>query len=198
MFDPSRPTCLATDWSKMGIGYWLCQKQCRCQGELPGCCRDGWQTVYMGSRFCSSTEARYAPIEGEALAAAWGVSKCRHYLLGMPRWTLAIDYKPLVPILSTKELDTIPNPRIMNQRVKLLPYTYTPVHVPGKRNVTPDTLSCGHVPAPPLPKIPLQDVMNVDPKYSETFGPPRWVTRPVRGVTASITEDTEHRDSDED
>merc|ERR1712240_203857 len=129
MFDPNRPTCLATDWSKMGIGYWLCQKQCRCQGELPGCCGDGWQTVYMGSRFCNSTEARYAPIEGEALAAAWGVSKGRHYLLGMPKWTLAIDHKPLVPILSTKELDTIPNPRIMNQRVKLLPYTYTAVHL---------------------------------------------------------------------
>ena len=116
----------------------------------------------------------------------------------MPRWTLAIDHKPLVPILSTKELDTIPNPRIMNQRVKLLPYTYTPVHVPGKCNVTPDTLSRGHVPAPPLQKIPLQDVMNVDPEYSETFGPPRWVTRPVRGVAASITENAEHGDSDED
>ena len=26
IFDPSKPTCLATDWSKNGIGFWLLQK----------------------------------------------------------------------------------------------------------------------------------------------------------------------------
>ena len=108
---------------------------------MPGCCKTGWQTVYMGSQFCNNAEARYAPIEGEALAAAWGMLKCRHYLLGMPKWTLAVDYKPLVPILSTKDLDAIPNPRILNQRVKVLPYNFTPQYIPGKQNVTPDTLS---------------------------------------------------------
>ena len=25
-FDPKLPTCLAMDWSKLGIGFWLCQK----------------------------------------------------------------------------------------------------------------------------------------------------------------------------
>ena len=28
IFDPSKPTCLATDWSKDGIGFWLFQKHC--------------------------------------------------------------------------------------------------------------------------------------------------------------------------
>ena len=140
--------------------------------------------MYMGSRFCTSAETRYAPVEGEALAAAWGTAKCKHYLLGMPHWTLAVDHKPLVPILSTKDLYTIPNPRILNQRVKLLPYNFTPRYVPGKDNVTPDALSRGHVISPPVTKhIPIQDVTNVGEKYVETFGPPGWVARPVRGVT---------------
>ena len=29
-FNPSLPTCLAMDWSKFGISYWLCQKRCFC------------------------------------------------------------------------------------------------------------------------------------------------------------------------
>ena len=82
-FDPGLPTCLATDWSKMGLGFWLCQKHCECQTDRPGCCNTSWQTTYMGSRFCSQAEQRYAPIEEEALAAAWGANKCRYYLLGM-------------------------------------------------------------------------------------------------------------------
>ena len=125
------------------------------------------------------------------MAAAWGVTKCRHYLLGMPKWTLAVDHKPLIPILSTKDLNEIPNPRILSQRVKLLPYTFTPRYIPGKENVTPDTLSRGHVAAAaaPTPSISLQDVTNVRTKYRETFGPPEWVARPARGVTEYMETD---------
>ena len=193
-FDPKLPTCLATDWAKVGIGYWLCQKHCECQGSLPGCCKTGWQTVFMGSRFCNNAEMRYAPIEGEALAAAWGTVKCRHYLLGMPSWTLAVDHKPLVPIMGTKDLDMIPNPRIMNQRVKILPYNYTAVYIPGKQNVVPDALSRGYLAEPKaLAKDPIsiQDVTNVGTGYAESFGPPSWVARPVRGVAAVIEEDSQ-------
>ncbi len=31
IFDKSKPICLATDWSKVGIGFWLFQKHCECQ-----------------------------------------------------------------------------------------------------------------------------------------------------------------------
>ena len=58
----------------------------------------------------------------------------------MKDWLLAVDHKPLIPILSTKELMLIPNTRIANQRVKMLPFSFTPVHIPGKTNVIPDTL----------------------------------------------------------
>ena len=98
---------------------------------------------------------------------------------------MGVDHKPLVPILSTKDLDAIPNPRILNQRVKLLPYNFTPRYVPGKENVTPDALSRGHVTSPVAAQqhIPLQDVTNVGERYAETFGPPGWVAQPVWGMT---------------
>ena len=40
IFDTSKPTCLATDWSKTGIGFWLLQKHCNCP-----------QTILVGGRF---------------------------------------------------------------------------------------------------------------------------------------------------
>merc|ERR1712082_101212 len=64
-FNPTLPTCLATDWSKFAIGYWLTQQHCDHHGQLPGCCPTGWQTVAVGSRFCTQAEQRYAPICGE-------------------------------------------------------------------------------------------------------------------------------------
>ena len=39
------------------------------------------------------------------------------------------------------KLILIPNPGIVNHRVKLLPYSFTPVHISEKTNVIPDTLS---------------------------------------------------------
>ena len=30
IFDKTKPTCLATDWSNNGIGYWLFQEHCDC------------------------------------------------------------------------------------------------------------------------------------------------------------------------
>ena len=30
IFDKTKPTCLTTDWSKDGVGYWLFQKHCTC------------------------------------------------------------------------------------------------------------------------------------------------------------------------
>jgi hypothetical protein len=48
-FDPSLPTALATDWSKLGIGYWLTQKHCSCPG-LGAAPQDGKpSTVGVGS-----------------------------------------------------------------------------------------------------------------------------------------------------
>ena len=59
-FDMSKITCLATDWSKEGIGFFLLQKHFSCQEITPVCCSNGWKLVFAGSRFTSGAESRYA------------------------------------------------------------------------------------------------------------------------------------------
>ena len=75
IFDKAKPTCLATDWSKTGIGFWLFQKHCQCSSTHPFCCPTGWKVTLVGSRFTHSAESRYAPVEGEALAVADALDK---------------------------------------------------------------------------------------------------------------------------
>ena len=56
IFDPGLHTCLRTDWSKAGMGYYLCQKVCEC--EDLACCTGGWRICLAGSRFNSGAESR--------------------------------------------------------------------------------------------------------------------------------------------
>ena len=75
IFDITKPTCLRPDYSTRGLGYFLLQKHCSCEGNTPQCCPDGWKITLAGSRFLQKAEERYAAIEGEALAIAWGWSR---------------------------------------------------------------------------------------------------------------------------
>ena len=189
-FDPSLPTALSTDWCKTGMGFWLCQKRCQCLEVKPGCCPKGWQTVYVGSRFCNGAESRYHPICGEARAAAYGVEKCRFFLLGMPDFLLCLDHRPLLKIFSpSTELGAITNPRLYNQKMRLLPYRFTPVFIPGKAHVTADCYSRrSDFPEQPdhtnADQISLLDIENVQPEYSSTMGPPSWVSQPASIMAA--------------
>ena len=87
----------------------------------------------------TDTEQRYMQIEKEASAATWACEKFSSYVLGM-KFTLETDHKPLVPLLSTKQLDTLP-PRILRFRLRMDRYDYTVQHVPGKALYMADTLS---------------------------------------------------------
>ena len=96
-FEPQRPTCLTTDWSKTGIGFELTQKHCDCQDpSKPDCGDDHWKLVFAGSRFTNDAESRYAPIEGEALAVVHGLQRCRMFVMGSQNLTVAVDHKPLI------------------------------------------------------------------------------------------------------
>ena len=79
-FDPKRITCLATDWSKSGIGFCLLQKTCSCVDITPVCCPIGWVLVFCSSRYTSPAESRYAPVEGECLAVVWALKKAKYIL----------------------------------------------------------------------------------------------------------------------
>ncbi|CAB4035553.1 Hypothetical predicted protein [Paramuricea clavata] len=79
IFDIHKQTCLRPDWSRRGIGYFLLQQHCSCPSGIPECCPGGWHITLAGSRFLSSAEERYAAIEGEALAVAWGLEQTRYF-----------------------------------------------------------------------------------------------------------------------
>ena len=140
-FNQDKKTCLITDFSKKGIGFKLQQKNCQCEELSPTCCPDGWSLVFAGSRFLLPAEARYASIEGECLAAAWAMDKCRYFLLGCESFLLCTDHKPLLGILSDRDIDDISNPRLQRLKEKTLRYRFDIQHISGKDNKVADATS---------------------------------------------------------
>ncbi len=131
IFNKSRPTCLATDWSKTGIGFTLFQKHCDCPKVELHCCCSGWKVVLVGSRFTHSAESRYAPVEGEDLAVVDALDKARYFVLGCENLIVAVDHKPLLKLFGDRSLNDIPNPRLRNLKEKTLWYRFRMVHVPS-------------------------------------------------------------------
>ena len=79
-------------------------------------------------------------IELECLAVVWGCDKVKNYLLGLPHFLVETDHKPLVPILTSKNLDQL-SPRLQRMRMKLLAFNFSVVWIPGKLNYAADALS---------------------------------------------------------
>jgi len=168
IFDLSKPTCLATDWSKTGIGFWLFQKHCSCSGTSLFCCHDGWQITLVGSRFTHPAESRYAPVEGEALAVADALDKARFFVLGCNNLIIAVDHKPLLRLFGDRALHAIANPRIRNLKEKTLRYRFSMIHVPGVKHKASDAVS-RYPSGPNQPeKLELPDDLSAiaeDPSY---------------------------------
>ena len=155
IFDPQKPTCLATDWSKTGIGFWLFQKHCTCPKIRPFCCRTGWKVTLVGSRFTHPAESRYAPVEGEALAVADALDKARYFVLGCENLTIAVDHKPLLKIFTDRSLEDISNSRLRNLKEKTLRYRFQMIHIPGVKHRAADGISRHPTNDPEL--LPLPD-----------------------------------------
>ena len=141
IFDITKRTCLRPDWSHQGIGYFLSQKHCTCESQLPDCCENGWRITLAGSRFLSSTEQRYAPIEGEALSVAWGLEQSKYFTQGCDNLLVVTDHKPLVKVLGDRTLDEITNPPIFRLKQRTLPWRFEIIHMPGKSNHAADATS---------------------------------------------------------
>lgn len=90
-------------------------------------------------RALTPTEQRYAQIEKEALAITWACERFSDFLIGI-EFHVETDHKPLVPLLGSKNLDELP-PRIQRLRMRLMRYSFTISHVPGKHIATADVLS---------------------------------------------------------
>lgn len=159
-FETNRPTCLASDWSKTGIGFTLSQKHCSCPyADDPLCGEGHWKVVCAGSRFTRPAESRYAPIEGEAVAVSFALDSCKMFTMGCPNLVVAIDHKPLVRIFNDRRLDEIKNPRLLKIREKTLMYKFKVIAIPGKNNHGADAVSCIPVPSTKTPPVlPHSDI----------------------------------------
>ena len=102
----------------------------------------------------SPTEQRYAQIEKEDLGITWVSERFADYLIGL-EFHIENDHKPLV--LSTRNLEDLPA-RVQRFRMRMMRFTYSVWHVPGKAFYTADTLS----------RAPLVRPLNQEEKKLET------------------------------
>ena len=163
IFNKTKLTCLAVDWSKEGVGFWLFQKHCSCPSSKPFCCKTGWKITFVGSRFTSGAESCYALIEGEALAVVDAVEKARYFVLGYSDLIVAVDHKPLLKTFGDRSLDDIPNPRLRNLKEKSLRYQFRVVHIPGVRHAAADAISRHPVGDPTPLSLPDDIATVIDP-----------------------------------
>ena len=140
-YDIDRWTSLLTDWSKTGVGFTMSQKYCDCPEINPICCSSGWKTCMVGSNFLSPAEAKYAPIEGECLGVVNALYKTRYYTQGCDKLVIGTDHKPLVPVLESKNLEDISNPRLLRLKEKTYGWRFKSMHIPGRKLGGPDALS---------------------------------------------------------
>ncbi|XP_062399854.1 uncharacterized protein K02A2.6-like [Sardina pilchardus] len=128
LYDPSSPLKISADASSYGLGAVLLQKK----AEM-------WLPVAYASRSLTDTEQRYAQLEKEALALTWACERFSDFILGL-HFELETDHKPLVSLLGGQALDALP-PRIQRFRMRLMRYSYSIFHTPGKSLTSADTLS---------------------------------------------------------
>ena len=124
MYDPNKATKIAADASSYGLGAVVLQE------EEP----DTWKRVSFISRSMTTTEAKYAQIEKEALAVTWTCERSSNYITGKPI-TIDTDHKPLVPLHTTHTWLQCYKMRLMKFNIKDVR------HIPGKRHYTANTLS---------------------------------------------------------
>ena len=138
MYDVNRKTKIRTDGSKLnGISVILLQQH---DDNI-------WKPVDCRSRYLSTTEKGYAPIEIEMLAISWGINRMSLYLSGLPTFIVETDHKPLIPILNNKSLQDM-SPRIQRMRMCLLQYNFFATHIRGKDLIDADCLSRSPVDMP--------------------------------------------------
>ena len=130
-FNPNYDTELVTDASRIGLGFALLQVDTLTKNR---------HLIQCGSRSLSSPETRYAVCELEGLAILYGITKCRHYLLGMDHFTVVTDHKPLKGVFA-KDLSDIENARLRRYRERLTGYNFDLSWREGKTNHIADALS---------------------------------------------------------
>ena len=128
-YDQNKPIKLSTDASSYGLGAVIMQ-------EIDG----EFRPIEYASRTLTSCERRYAQIEKELLGVVWARERFARYLVGLDKFIIETDHKPLIPIINEKDLD---GTLIRCQRllIRLMRYNGFAQFAPGKTLVLADLLS---------------------------------------------------------
>ena len=173
LFEPNKQMIVSADAYAYGLRAVLCQKHQN--GSL--------RPIAYVSRTMTECEQRYAQIEKEALALTWACERLNQYLLGT-RFLLETDHNPLVPLLSTKNLEELPI-RIQRFRLRMMRYQYDIKHVPGKELNTADFLSRS-----PLPNTGISELQEETEAYINL------IVSHLPATDRRLTEIKEHQEKD--
>ena len=124
-FDKDAKTTVIADAGPTGLGAVLTQRQ---GGET--------RVIQYASRSLTDVERRYSQTEKEALALVWACERFHLFLYGTP-FDLVTDHKPLQVIYGPRSK---PSARVERWVLRMQPYNFKVVYVPGHRNVA-DSLS---------------------------------------------------------
>jgi len=129
---PGRPVRMFTDAAcTRGFGFVLQQLQ-------PD---NTWKPIQLGSRALTDAETRYAPIEAEITAITWALRQARKFLIGVPRFNIYTDHRPLVSLINNKRLEEVENMRILRNLIKCQDFNMEVHYIKGSENVAADSLS---------------------------------------------------------
>ena len=78
----------------------LCESKISVNRKRQLFAKNSWKPCLVGSRIIQSAESRYAPIEGEALAAAYAIHQTLYYISRSTNLIIATNHEPLVGILN--------------------------------------------------------------------------------------------------